>query len=159
MAKVKQQTAERSKYSPKLTTEPSESRSSISLDYSTDGSSAFLTLDGSSLLGGQYAGESSVFTSAAAAATMANKQLSPLGSLARHNEEDEENDAASYSMSIQESTSSMQSVIPTDEELFAVGWAKALDSKSGNYYYFTLDRTKTVWENPLSHSTGSFDGQ
>lgn len=51
-------------------------------------------------------------------------------------------------LSIQDSVSS--EVIPTDEELFVVGWAKALDPSSGNYYYFTLDRTKTVWENPLS---------
>jgi hypothetical protein len=55
------------------------------------------------------------------------------------------------SLSLQESGSS--EVIPTDEELFVVGWAKALDPRSGNYYYFTLDRTKTVWENPLSSDT------
>jgi hypothetical protein len=54
-------------------------------------------------------------------------------------------------LSLQESGSS--EVIPTDEELFMVGWAKALDPTSGNYYYFTLDRTKTVWENPLSADT------
>jgi hypothetical protein len=35
------------------------------------------------------------------------------------------------------STSSMDAV-PTDEELFSVGWAKALDPKSGSYY-LTLD--------------------
>ena len=40
--------------------------------------------------------------------------------------------------------------IPTDEELFGVGWAKALDPKSGSYYYFTLDRSKIVWDNPLA---------
>ena len=45
---------------------------------------------------------------------------------------------------------SLLSVVPTDAELFAVGWAKALDASSGNYYYFTLDRTKTVWDNPLA---------
>lgn len=44
---------------------------------------------------------------------------------------------------------SFDSVVPTDEELIAVGWAKALDPNSGAYYYFTLDRTRTVWENPL----------
>jgi hypothetical protein len=44
---------------------------------------------------------------------------------------------------------SFDSVVPTDEELLAVGWAKALDPNSGAYYYFTLDRTRTVWENPL----------
>ena len=41
---------------------------------------------------------------------------------------------------------------PSDEELFKVGWAKALDAKSGSYYYFTLDRSKIVWDNPLSES-------
>ena len=41
--------------------------------------------------------------------------------------------------------------VPTDEELFAFGWAKALDPKTGAYYYFTLDRTQTVWINPLTN--------
>lgn len=50
--------------------------------------------------------------------------------------------------SIQESSSSL-SVIPTDEELYSIGWAKALDPNSGNFYYFTLDRKKIMWENPL----------
>jgi hypothetical protein len=51
--------------------------------------------------------------------------------------------------SIQESTSSMTEVIPSDEDLFRIGWAKALDPSSGSYYYFTLDRSEIVWENPL----------
>ena len=55
-------------------------------------------------------------------------------------------------LDLQESGSSNE-VVPSDEELFAVGWAKAMDPSSGNYYYFTLDRTKTVWENPLSADT------
>ena len=38
---------------------------------------------------------------------------------------------------------------PSDQELFAMGWAKAMDPKSGAYYYFTLDRSKIVWDNPL----------
>jgi hypothetical protein len=46
------------------------------------------------------------------------------------------------------STSDMD-MAPSDEELFAIGWAKALDASSGVHYYFTLDRSKTVWENPL----------
>mmetsp|Transcript_26221 Transcript_26221/g.62310 ORF Transcript_26221/g.62310 Transcript_26221/m.62310 type:complete len:1149 (+) Transcript_26221:338-3784(+) len=41
---------------------------------------------------------------------------------------------------------------PSDEELFKVGWAKALDANSGSYYYFTLDRSKIVWDNPLSEN-------
>ena len=56
-------------------------------------------------------------------------------------------DADDISLSLLESSSS---IVPTDEELFAIGWAKALDPNSGLYYYFTLDRSKTVWENPLS---------
>jgi len=53
------------------------------------------------------------------------------------------------SLSILQSEGSMEA-IPTDEELFAVGWAKALDPNSGSYYYFTLDRSKTVWESPIT---------
>ncbi len=48
------------------------------------------------------------------------------------------------------SASTFMEPIPSDEELFAIGWAKALDPKTGYYYYFTLDRSKTVWENPLA---------
>ena len=57
--------------------------------------------------------------------------------------------------SLQEPT--VSEYIPTDEELFAVGWAKALDSKSGSYYYFTLDRSKIVWDNPLATRGASMD--
>eukprot|EP00980_Cylindrotheca_fusiformis_P004859 scaffold1034_cov127-Cylindrotheca_fusiformis.AAC.40 len=39
--------------------------------------------------------------------------------------------------------------VPSDKELFNVGWAKALDPESGSHYYFTLDRSKIVWDNPL----------
>ena len=53
------------------------------------------------------------------------------------------------SLSLLESRSS---VLPDDDELFAIGWAKALDANTGIYYYFTLDRTTTVWENPLATS-------
>lgn len=120
------------------------SDSAISLDYSTDGSSAFITLDGSSLLGQDYAGGDSVMTPATVAAKMRQQ--------ASREDDDDDGMAQSESeLSIQESTSSMQSEIPTDEELYAIGWAKALDQKSGSYYYFTLDRSQTVWENPLSN--------
>jgi hypothetical protein len=126
------------------------------MDYSADGSSAFLTLDGSSLIGGQFAGDGSILlgTSTSGATGLASRKHSPKA-LSRLIEEE---DAASYSVSIQESSSSLQSVVPSDEELFAIGWAKAMDPRSGNYYYFTLDRTKTVWENPLSHSAKSLEG-
>merc|ERR1712032_45372 len=62
-----------------------------------------------------------------------------------HDEADDD-----ISLSLLESGSS---VVPSDDELRAIGWGKALDPSSGVYYYFTLDRTKTVWENPLSPSS------
>ena len=52
--------------------------------------------------------------------------------------------------SCEDSHDSEEEIIPSDEDLYAVGWAKALDQSSGSYYYFTLDRSKTVWENPLA---------
>lgn len=103
--------------------------SSLSLEYSTDGSSAFFH-EGTSLLGNNL---------------VPPAENSVTGTRAGDADEDEN----SY-LSIQESSSSAVSVVPTDEELYAVGWAKALDPKSGNHYYFTLDRTKTVWDNPLA---------
>jgi len=45
--------------------------------------------------------------------------------------------------------STESTVVPSDEELIAIGWAKAFDPNTESYYYFTLDRTKTVWENQL----------
>jgi hypothetical protein len=153
LARVKQQTIDQRQ---QLNPEQLESKSSISMDYSADGSSAFLTLDGSSLIGGQYAGDGSVLLGTSASAALASKRHSPKA-LSRHIEEDEA-DAASYSLSVQDSASSVQSVVPSDEELFAIGWAKAMDPRSGNFYYFTLDRSKTVWDNPLSHSAESLDG-
>jgi hypothetical protein len=97
--------------------------SGASLEYSTDGSSAFFNQDGSSPM----------FTTQFGA----DKKV-------------QEDDGSA--LSIQDSASSVISVVPSDEELFAVGWAKAVDPSSGNYYYFTLDRSKTVWENPLTQS-------
>jgi len=63
----------------------------------------------------------------------------------------DDNDEHSTALSLQTSGSSYMSVVPTDEELFAIGWAKAMDPKSGNFYYFTLDRQKIVWESPLTN--------
>lgn len=57
---------------------------------------------------------------------------------------------------IQDSSSTLD-VVLSDEELFSVGWAKALDPKSGSYYYFMLDRSKMVWDNPLTIGRGSAD--
>ncbi len=50
------------------------------------------------------------------------------------------------SLSLLESKST---IVPSDEDLNAIGWAKAYDPNTESYYYFTLDRSKTVWENPL----------
>jgi len=50
----------------------------------------------------------------------------------------------------EENTMYEDEVAPSDDVLFAAGWAKTLDPNSGSYYYFTLDRTKTVWDNPLA---------
>lgn len=121
--------------SPNTNTSPRngkhEKDSVFSLNYSEDGSNTMFTQDGeSTLLGQHYAGDQSV-------STVGKKEESTV-------------DDGSEMLSIQESTSSYMSVVPTDEELFAVGWAKAIDGKSGNYYYFTLDRKTIVWENPLS---------
>ena len=103
------------------------SLAAASLEYSTDGSSSMFPQD-VSLLGQQFAADP-------------KKSISKQPTL----EEEEQ------ILSLQASTDgSLQSIVPSDEELFAVGWAKALDANSGNYYYFTLDRTRTVWENPLS---------
>ena len=38
---------------------------------------------------------------------------------------------------------------PTDVELFDIGWARAFDPNTGNYYYYSLDQSQTTWENPL----------
>ena len=61
--------------------------------------------------------------------------------------DDEASEDESLSLLLRESQSS---IVPSDEDLMAIGWGKALDSNSGAYYYFTLDRARTVWENPLS---------
>ena len=119
-----------------------------SFDYSTDGSSAFFTQDASQT-GQNYATDGSVGTNGSS--LLGNKYL-PDGSITTNGSRqrrDEDPDEGSF-LSTQESSSSVQSYVPSDEELFAVGWAKALDPKSGNYYYFTLDRKKIVWENPLA---------
>jgi hypothetical protein len=42
-----------------------------------------------------------------------------------------------------------EETIPSDEDLLAIGWKKALDAASGKYYYYTVDRDQVVWENPL----------
>ena len=103
---------------------------SVSLEYSIDSS----MMGETSTLAGQFiGGDASVSTAGA------SRRRTKLSSL------DEDESATS---------SQMTEVVPSDEELFAVGWAKALDPKSGSYYYFTLDRSKIVWENPLATEEG-----
>ena len=63
-----------------------------------------------------------------------------------NSDRNEEGGDDDISLSLLESKSSL---IPSDEELTTMGWAKALDPNSGSYYYYTLDRSRTVWENPL----------
>ena len=118
-----------------------DSASGVSLEYSLDGSSTAFTQDGSLLMGQNIADDAS-----------ANKRPSLAVATAATTAKKEDDDQSAL-LSLQESSSTMVSVVPADEELFAVGWAKAIDPKSGNYYYFTLDRSKTVWENPLAGRT------
>lgn len=133
--------------------------SQISMDYSMD--TASLMGDGS-LLGGKFASDGgSVIT----LNTNASENRSLLSCVTRstiheghecHNGGGNktsapisEEDVDDISLSLLASSSSGLD-IPTDEELFAIGWAKAMDPTSKTYYYFTLDRTKTVWDNPLA---------
>ncbi|KAL7563964.1 hypothetical protein ACA910_017577 [Epithemia clementina (nom. ined.)] len=127
--------------------------SAASMEYSQDGSSAYMTEGGSTLFGQQFATDSPSMATKAASSTRLTVASSNTTT------DDEENSAF---MSVQGSSSTM-SVIPSDEELLAIGWAKAMDVASGNYYYYTLDRQRIVWDNPLSsnHSTeegGSIKG-
>lgn len=112
--------------SPKRMGMESTDSGSVSLEYSIDSSS--MLGDTSTLAGQKFVGDASVGT---AASRRRAKMLA-----------EEEESAMSTE------------IVPSDEELFAVGWAKALDPKSGSYYYFTLDRSKIVWENPLAPADG-----
>ena len=117
--------------------EVEQSESGASMEYSQDGSSTFMTEGGSTLMGQHFAGDE----------TVTSNRL-----LKKKSTNSEEEDSAM--LNIQASSSTL-SVVPTDEELFAIGWAKALDPSSGNYYYYTLDRKTTIWENPLSSNQSS----
>ena len=138
-----------------------EINSQPSMDYSMD--TASLLGDGS-LVGGQFAGDGSVLTTGTTASD--NKSLLSYvtrstvhdmnGSSNEHvkkdvqaSPEEEENDL-SLTLMASSSTGGGGEQIPSDEELFSIGWAKAVDPSSGCYYYFTLDRSQTVWENPLT---------
>lgn len=158
-------------YSPrngKTGTTPTEgvqrTNSQLSLDYSLDSS---MLAGGDSLMGGQFATDASVVTTKTTAtenqsllsyvtrSTMGGSELQGQQA-SSSNKLLQDDDADDISLSILQSTSSGGGeAVPTDEELFAVGWAKAKDPNSGSFYYFTLDRTKTVWENPLANTDQS----
>ena len=124
------------------------SDSNVSLEYSLD----------SSMLGGgdsQTTGAyflhndtaASIATNTSKRRTAASNKIPSQKSLLGRPSEDEPSVTESSLMS--NGTSVTDFPPPSDQELFAVGWAKALDPKSGAYYYFTLDRSKIVWDNPL----------
>lgn len=138
-----------------------KNNSGVSLEYSVD--STYMgdgsTLGGSSILGGKYATDGSTASSKGTGMTAngSSQKKDPLampGTQENFSKDREDDEVSGFSL--QESTSSVE-IVPTDEELFAVGWAKALDPKSGSYYYFTLDRTKIVWDNPLATRGASAD--
>ena len=152
--------SKRSLTNPKDPVSINKNNSGVSLDYSLD-STSFIgdgsTIGGSSLLGGNFVGDGSVAT-ASTKGTWSNsvQKKDPLALSANEALTNARDDDEVSGFSLQESSSSME-VVPTDEELFALGWAKAMDPKSGSYYYFTLDRTKIVWENPLASRGASAD--
>ena len=115
--------------------------SGASMEYSQDGSVSYVN-DGTSTVLGQHIEPTS------SSPVKASKPTTV--------EPEEEDGEASGMMSIQDSATSY-SVIPTDEELLAIGWAKALDPSSGQYYYFTLDRSQVLWDNPLNMAEGPED--
>jgi hypothetical protein len=115
---------------------PNSKQSGVSLDYSQDEASSYTTDGASTLLGQQFE-----------VARDRKAALPP------DTAEDTDEDGSAL-LSIQESGSTFTSVVPSDEELRAVGWAKAMDPDSGNYYYFTMDRSKIVWDNPLTSEDG-----
>jgi hypothetical protein len=131
-------------YSPHL----EQANSGQSLEYSTDGSSYFFNQE-QSLIGQHFANDDATATTLGSA-TKQHPSLSEHHPRRLLSTQEEEDDEAFISSS--GSNSSEQSEIPTDDDLHAIGWAKALDPNSGNYYYFSLDRTKTMWENPLTWS-------
>ena len=139
--------------------------SGVSLEYSVDssilvGGDSSTQGGGSTVLGQHFATDGSVNTTSSRGSrrlqgvTNAPQQGTKLTSLLGQQKSLHEENSADGSSLQEESTGSWDngSVVPSDEELFAVGWAKALDPKSGSYYYFTLDRSKIVWDNPLAGS-------
>ncbi len=54
------------------------------------------------------------------------------------------------------SVCSAASFVPSDDALLAKGWKKAMDSSCGRYYYYTIDQSTVVWDNPLETHDGWF---
>eukprot|EP00977_Amphora_coffeiformis_P000023 scaffold5_cov169-Amphora_coffeaeformis.AAC.23 len=133
--------------SPLKKTDMQQSGSGISMEYSHDGSSTFINDGTSTLLGQQFEADGSVLT------VNTKEDRYSKGPSRRVDPADDNEDEASGMISTQEgSVSTYSSIVPSDEELLAIGWAKAMDPSSGNYYYFTLDRSKIVWDSPLTTS-------
>lgn len=126
----------------------------VSMEYSQDESSAYFTDGNSTLLGQHIDADGSVITNNTREemSKLAARQVEP--DISDNDEDDDDGSAGSAEES---ATDTSFSVIPTDEELLAIGWAKALDASSGNYYYFTLDRSQIIWDNPLNMSVGPVD--
>jgi hypothetical protein len=132
----------------KIHPEVLRNNSAVSLDYSIDSTlfgdkSAFTNQ--SSLLG-QH------FSSPELNRPFMQKQPKNLLNTVTHESTDEE-------LFQNDSEDSSSEIVPSDEELFNVGWAKALDPTSRSHYYFTLDRSTIVWDNPLGsiHTRPSVD--
>jgi hypothetical protein len=70
------------------------------------------------------------------------RQLLGRGSSANPATRDNDDDASSQ-------------LVPSKSELLAIGWRKARDADSGRYYYYTLDHSQVVWENPLAMKSPS----
>jgi len=117
----------------------------LSMEYSVDESTLIgcdksvgdYTFD-STLLGQNFAADSKSVMSSATKEPLAAKDIL------------DEVPESTQSAEIDSCSTYEDEPIPSDEELFAAGWAKALDPNSGIHYFFTLDRKQTCWDNPLA---------
>ena len=110
------------------------------------------TVDDGSLLG--YVTRSTMMGGSVGAATTLRKIESVPESAGKYKDtivekfeaEDGATDDDDISLSILESTSSNLTYlrVPTDKEIFAVGWAKALNPSTGSHYYYTLDLSQIL---------------
>lgn len=140
---------------------------SLSMEYSHDdsshmngdksvGESTWNSAMGSTLLGQHYSdGSASVISVATKETTTTREALDPdplqqVEEVKVVNVQQRQQQNDDTHIGSMDTDSYEDEPVPTDEELFVAGWAKALDNSSGSYYYFTLDRTKTVWDNPLA---------